>query len=122
MTYKTKEELRDEHQTRQSIAVAVVAVVVFFGLFFVTPGMMVVTFAVRPFAMGMDRGQLWIFSVVVSAAIFVGLRLALGDNKRASTWYVVLCVLALGSWLIAQFGIHARWPDLMVDAFFKGRS
>lgn len=116
--YRTEAEV--ERDDRNALGAGIAIVVLLLGVFFVAPGMMLVTFAVRPFAMAMDRGQLWTFSVVACFATFGGIRLASGSSRLAVRWYAVLCALSLFSFAAAKFGMHAEWPDLMFDAFTRG--
>lgn len=114
MAFRTK-------QTRGSvIGTTVVALVAAFGVFFLSPGMLVIFLAVRPFV-ALDRGQLWTFSAVTSVAALTVLRLCVGDSKRAGRWYAALCAAVCATFLLARFGFHAEWPDLMFDAFTFGR-
>lgn len=118
MAYRSRAAI--DRENRNVIGATVLIMVVLLGAFFVAPGMMFVTFAVRPFAMGMDRGQLWTFSAVACAAIYVAIRLATSDGRVAGRWYLALCAASIFAFALAKFGFHASWPDLMVDAFTRG--
>ncbi|MBK7402700.1 MAG: hypothetical protein IPJ34_42350 [Myxococcales bacterium] len=87
------------------------------GVFLFAPGMMIVHLAVRPLAGALDRGQMWIFSVVASALLLLALHIV--ASERASTWYLYLCVGAVAAFALAKFGFHAAWPDAMFDAFSR---
>lgn len=118
MAYRSRAAI--DRENRNVVGATVLIMVVLLGAFSVAPGMMFVTFAIRPFAMGLDRGQLWTFSVVACAAIYVAIRLASSDGRFAGRWYLGLCALSIFSFAVAKFAFHASWPDLMVDAFTRG--
>ncbi len=115
---RVRTEAEIERENRNAAAAAVVIVVVLLAAFVLSPGMMLVTFCVRPFV-GLDRGQMWIFSVVACALMAGGLRVAFGTWQHASRYYGVGCVVAVGAFTLAKFGFHAQWPDLMWDEFAK---
>lgn len=113
---RTRAEIAQEN--RNAVIGTIAIVVVLFSVFFVAPGMMLVTFAVRPF-IHLDRGQMWLFSAVASAATYGGLRIGLGPERSTGKYYVVACTLAVGAFVLAKFGFHAVWPDRMFDFFAR---
>ena len=114
--YRSRGEIAQEN--RNAVIGTLAIVVVLFAVFFIAPGMMVVTFAIRPF-IHLDRAQMWIFSAVASVATYVALRLGLGTDRAPGKYYVGACTLAVSAFVIAKFGFHAVWPDRMWDFFAR---
>ena len=114
--YWTRGEVAQEN--RNAVVGTLAIVVVLFSLFFLAPGMTIITFAIRPF-IHLDRGQMWAFSAVASVTTYAALRLGLGKERSPGKWYVVACALALSAFVLAKFGFHAVWPDRMWDFFAR---
>ncbi len=117
MRYRTRAEIAAEN--RNVVIITIAIVVVLFSVFFISPGMVVVTFAIRPFV-HLDRAQMWIFSVVAAVATYGGLRVGLGNERSPSKYYLGACTLAVFAFVLAKFGFHATWPDRMWDFFARG--
>lgn len=116
---KTDAEIERENQTAG--AAAVVIVFVLLAAFLLSPGMMLVAFCLRPFV-HLDRGQMWVFSAVGCLLTAGGLRIAAGSWHTASRYYAIACVVAVSAFVLAKFGFHAEWPDLMWDEFAEESS
>lgn len=116
MRGRTRAEVAEENRNVAIVTIAIV--VVLFSVFFVSPGMMILTFAIRPF-LHLDRAQMWIFSVVASAATYAGLRFGIGGDRPHGKYYFGLCALSIFAFAAAKFGFHAVWPDRMWDLFAR---
>lgn len=114
--YRTRGEIAAEN--RNAVVGTIAIVVVLFSVFFLSPGMTIVTFAIRPF-IHLDRGQMWAFSAAASVATYVGLRLGLARERSPGKWYVVACALAVSAFVLGKYGFHAVWPDRMWDLFAR---
>lgn len=115
---RARTEAEIEREDRNAAGAAVLIVVALLAAFVLSPGMMIVSFCLRPFV-ELDRGQMWVFSIAACLATAVGLRIAFDTWERASRIYAGACVVAVGAFTLAKFGLHSDWPDLMWDEFAK---
>ncbi|HLP57228.1 MAG TPA: hypothetical protein VK186_00290 [Candidatus Deferrimicrobium sp.] len=88
-------------------------------LFFLAPGMAILAISRQLLSLNLDIGQMWTFSVVISAIIFALIFHIRKSFIDASTTHIVIALVIVGLYLISFFGLKADFPKHHLNLFFN---
>jgi hypothetical protein len=105
-------------------ALLCIILAVIFGaiVLIVSPGMLIMSILKAKFAIGLDYGQMWTFSIVMSVAIYIACWFKTKSASTATVIYTVLCAILAVFFLIAHFGFKAQFPTTFLDYFFSHKT
>lgn len=81
------------------------------------PGMIIIALIDNQLNLLLDIGQLWIFAIITSVVIMILLSIFRKSGVKGLKTYLLICLIAAVTALIATFGFHAQWPMAILDKF-----
>lgn len=82
------------------------------------PGMLVLSIFKTISGMTLDYGQMWTFSILLSIAILIVIRLLVVDIGKALKTYAIICGLIVALMLVLHFGFKIAAPLRFLGYFF----
>ena len=104
---------KEESTFLQKLVGAIIVTIVFFS----TPGMLVMGVVRAMWLPGLDTGQMWTFSILISIAGFALVSIMVRSFWAGLGTHLCLCLGILLVGVIAHFGLKAKWPSLIVGQF-----
>jgi hypothetical protein len=83
-----------------------------------SPGMLILSILKEISLKSLDRGQMWVFSILSSLALLFSLKLSLYNWGKAFASYLVLCLLIAFVTVILYFGFKVDFAIRSVHHFF----
>ncbi len=110
-------DIHHHNATAEGAVGAVGLTILLFGAILVAPGALIVFWVDRMADLALDRGPLWTFAGVASAAIVAVLSAAARSLGAGVLRYFLMALGIAAFILIARFGFHADWPRELWRAF-----
>lgn len=99
-----------EKEEKKKDESGILVVLFFIALVLISPGAMVFCTVADMVSYKFAAGQAWIFSLLVSAAIFGGFYAKNRSFREGGIQYLILCAVISGIYLVSSFGFHASFP------------
>jgi len=97
----------------------IIILVVLFAGFLNAPGMLLMGILNDAAKLHLDCGQMWTFSLIISVALYITLRISYKVNAEASVMYLFICIAIVAVFLIAKFGFKAHFPGRIISNFIN---